>query len=178
MDCYCRANSGVDCNPGTPCTATSQGRLTCRQNSFYPLPPHVGMHISPCHMTPPKLQWIERARYDLETVRGMVRTCKYLYAAFMCQQCVEKILKAIVLSNGTIPPPIHNLLKLSEGAELLEECEKFDEGLLAELTPYCIKARYGEYKRKLSELCDRKTSVQLVRRTERMHQWLLKKIGR
>lgn len=129
-------------------------------------------------MVPPKLQWIERAQYDLETAKGMVRIRKYLYAAFMCQQCIEKVLKAIILSNGTVPSPIHNLLKLAENAHLLKECEDFDEGLLAELTPYCIKARYGEYKQKLSELCDRKTAIQLVKRTGRMHKWLRGKIGK
>ena len=129
-------------------------------------------------MTPVAKQWLERAVYDLETAEGLVKIRKYLYSAFMCQQAVEKLLKAILSKTGKTAYPIHNLLRLAEEAKLLDECETFDAGLLAELTPYCIKARYGEYKRHLSELCDRKTALDLVRRTKRIAGWLRKKIGR
>lgn len=122
-------------------------------------------------------QWMERALYDLDTARGMIRIRKYLYAAFMCQQAIEKALKATLASRGKPTYPIHNLLKLADQAGVLAECEDRDDGLLAELTPYCIKARYGEYKRKLSELCNRATAVTLLDRTERMFSWLRKSIG-
>lgn len=122
-------------------------------------------------------KWIERAVYDLSTAQGLVKIRKYLYAAFMCQQAIEKLLKAGLSRQGKALHPIHNLLRLAEECNILEECEEFDGGLLAELTPYCIKARYGEYKRRLSELCDRNTAVKLLRRTERLFKWLRKKIG-
>lgn len=38
--------------------------------------------------------WIERAEYDLETAKAMQQTGRYLYVGFMCQQTVEKALKA------------------------------------------------------------------------------------
>lgn len=128
-------------------------------------------------MTPATRQWIERARYDFETAKGMLTIRKYLYAAFMCQQAVEKMLKAILTSQGATVYPIHNLSRLAQLAGLLELCDAHDTGLLAELTPYCIKARYGEYKRKLSELCNRATAQRFVKRTDRMLLWLEKKIG-
>lgn len=121
-------------------------------------------------------KWIERADYDLDTAKGLIKIRKYLYAAFMCQQAVEKLLKALITHKGGTPYPIHNLLRLAEDAQILEECENFDNGLLAELTPFCIKARYGEYKQKLSELCDRGTAISLYERTRKMFTWLREKI--
>ena len=122
-------------------------------------------------------KWIERATYDLQTARGMIVIRKYLYAAFMCQQALEKLLKGLLSSQDKQPYPIHNLLKLATDAECLEECEKHSPHLLADLNPYCVKARYGDYKHKLSELCDRKTAISLVSRTEGMFKWLQKRIG-
>lgn len=122
-------------------------------------------------------KWIERATYDLQTARGMIVIRKYLYAAFMCQQALEKLLKGLLSSQDKQPYPIHNLLKLATDAGVLEECEKYAPRLLADLNPYCVKARYGDYKHKLSELCDRKTAISLVERTEGMFKWLQKKIG-
>jgi len=38
--------------------------------------------------------WLERAKHDLTTTVSMFTTRRYLYVAFMCQQALEKILKA------------------------------------------------------------------------------------
>jgi HEPN domain-containing protein len=40
--------------------------------------------------------WIERSQYDLDTAKVMLDTGRYLYVAYMCQQAVEKMLKAII----------------------------------------------------------------------------------
>ncbi|MFH1653778.1 MAG: HEPN domain-containing protein, partial [Pseudomonadota bacterium] len=40
--------------------------------------------------------WIERADYDLDTAEAMLKSARYLYVAFACQQAVEKYLKAII----------------------------------------------------------------------------------
>ena len=40
--------------------------------------------------------WVERSRYDLDTAKIMLDTGRYLYVAYMCQQTIEKILKAII----------------------------------------------------------------------------------
>lgn len=46
---------------------------------------------------PPAVQiWMERVDYDLETARAMLKAGRYLYVVFMCQQAVEKNVKAIL----------------------------------------------------------------------------------
>lgn len=107
----------------------------------------------------------------------MVRIRKYLYAAFMCQQSLEKLLKAILAKRDKVPLPVHNLARLAKEAGLFDSCETVDAGLLDELTPFCIKARYGEYKKSLSELCDRRMARLYVKRTEKMFRWLTNQLG-
>ncbi len=38
--------------------------------------------------------WVERSQYDLDTAKAMLDTGRYLYVAYMCQQTIEKMLKA------------------------------------------------------------------------------------
>ena len=40
--------------------------------------------------------WLERADYDLETAEAMLKSSRYLYVAFACQQAVEKYMKAFI----------------------------------------------------------------------------------
>ena len=48
------------------------------------------------------------------------------------------------------------------GVERLSEQFKF----LAELTPYCIEARYGDYKESLSEIINKKKAKEVYQKTE------------
>ncbi len=44
--------------------------------------------------------WVERSKYDLETSKVMLDSARYLYVAYMCQQAIEKILKALIAQQG------------------------------------------------------------------------------
>lgn len=59
--------------------------------------------------------WLDASRYDLETARALLKSRRYLYVLFMCQQAIEKILKACAMvKTGEFPPRIHNLARLGE----------------------------------------------------------------
>lgn len=59
--------------------------------------------------------WLDASRYDLETARALLKSRRYLYVLFMCQQAIEKILKACAtVKTGEFPPRIHNLARLGE----------------------------------------------------------------
>ena len=121
-------------------------------------------------------QWLERADYDLETARSLLKSQRHLYVAFMCQQCIEKNLKAFISSKGSLPPFVHNLPRLAEEASLLSELSEEDQQLLADLNPYYIKARYGEYKDALSKICTADRAAYFLKQTEDLTQWLKQKI--
>lgn len=117
-------------------------------------------------------QWLERADYDLGTARFLLKSRRYLYVAFMCQQCLEKMLKASIAEQGKLPPFLHSLPRLAEEASLLSELSEKFRNLLADLNPYYIKARYGEYKEALSKVCGAEQASHFLKTTEEMAVWL------
>lgn len=117
-------------------------------------------------------QWMERSEYDLETAEALLKSGRHLYVAFMCEQCIEKIIKAHMTSSGKKPPLIHNLLRLSEEAGLVKEMTEVRKLFLADLNPFYIKARYGEYKDALSKICDAEKAADFLAKTEDFVKWL------
>jgi HEPN domain-containing protein len=121
-------------------------------------------------------QWIERSQYDLKTARSLLKSRRYLYVAFMCQQCIEKIIKGYISARGQLPPYLHNLARIAEKAELLSGLSNDHQQLLADLNPFYIKARYGEYRSALSTVCKKEKAVSLLKKTEEFILWLKPKI--
>ena len=39
--------------------------------------------------------WLKIANYDLKTAEAMLKSKRYLYVGFMCNQSIKKILKGI-----------------------------------------------------------------------------------
>ena len=120
--------------------------------------------------------WVERSRYDLDTAKVMFDSGRYLYVAYMCQQSIEKMIKAIIAQQGKENFPIHNLNRLAEIAEINEELTSDQFNFLAELTPYHIEARYGDYKESLSEIIDAKKAEAVYKKTQEIHKCLYQMI--
>jgi HEPN domain-containing protein len=121
--------------------------------------------------------WVERSQYDLDTAQVMLDAGRYLYVAYMCQQAIEKILKAIIAQQGKENFPIHNLIRLAEIADVSSELPSDQFNFLAELTPYHIEARYGDYKESLSEIINEQKAQQVYKKTLEIHKWLYQKIS-
>jgi HEPN domain-containing protein len=121
--------------------------------------------------------WVERSRYDLDTAKAMLNAARYLYVAYMCQQTIEKMIKAIIAQQGKENYPIHNLNRLAEIAEISNKLSQEQLDFIAELTPYHIEARYGDYKESLSEIIDEQRARSVYEKTLGLFQWLYKKIN-
>ena len=120
--------------------------------------------------------WVERSQYDLDTAKVMLDTGRYLYVAYMCQQTVEKMLKALIAQQDKENFPIHNLNRLAEIAEISNELTPEQFNFIAELTPYHIEARYGDYKESLSEIINEKKAQQVYKKTREIYKWIYQKI--
>lgn len=111
--------------------------------------------------------WLDRADYDLETAEAMLRSGRYLYVAFMCQQSVEKYLKAIIQEKtGEHPPYIHNLVALAQAAEAA-----IDDGqteLLILLSQHYLNARYVDFKQKLFQEIDEGKAAACLQKTREL----------
>lgn len=116
-------------------------------------------------------RWVEQARYDLDTARAMLKSGRYLYVLFCCQQAVEKILKAIIVRRTMdFPPRIHNLLRLAEIAGI--KMEPAREDLLGELSGYYIQSRYPEEIESLAQATSREIGQDALDKTEEVIEWL------
>ena len=92
------------------------------------------------------------------------------------QQTVEKILKALIAQQDKENFPIHNLNRLAEIAEISNELTPEQFNFIAELTPYHIEARYGDYKESLSEIINSKKAQQVYKKTWEIYKWIYQRI--
>ena len=115
--------------------------------------------------------WVDIAKYDLETAKAMQDTGRYVYVLFMCQQAIEKLLKAhVVKTTRSFPPRLHNLLRLLEIANLdmVEEDKKF----LDRLSYYYLESRYPKEKKKISGETNRSLAQRYLDKTKEMFKWI------
>ena len=72
--------------------------------------------------------------------------------------------------------PIHNLNRLAQVAGIENDLDAEQFKFLAELTPYCIEARYGDYRESLSEIINEQRAREVYAETQEIFQWLYRKI--
>ncbi len=119
--------------------------------------------------------WLERASYDLETAEAMLKSSRYLYVAFACQQAVEKYMKALIQEKtGRHPPFTHNLAALTKAAEM--EFSENQQEFLIILTQYYLNTRYVDYKQKLSQEMNRDKARECLQKTKEIVACLKKEL--
>ena len=121
--------------------------------------------------------WVSLAEYDLATAKAMLQTKRYLYVAFMCQQAIEKILKACYVRElASTPPYTHNLLRLVK--ELTFKDKMGDEmmGVIEELNSYYIESRYTEDMEELTRQFTEVKATSVLDSTEEIFQWIKAKL--
>lgn len=128
-------------------------------------------------MKPIVRKWIEIADYDFKTARAMYKSRRHLYVAFMCQQSVEKILKALITKvDGEFPPKIHKLETLAIKAKLGDELDDEKKDLLSELSFYYLNNRYPDFKAELNRLISREKAHELLKKTGAFLKWMKQKL--
>jgi HEPN domain-containing protein len=122
-------------------------------------------------------KWLERVDYDLLTADAMLKTGRYIYAVFMCQQALEKAMKAFISGTGNEVLPIHNLRRLAESSGLINQLN--DEQLikLDFLSQYYINARYKEDITELSKGITKEFSEEIINFAKEMIKWIIQKMN-
>jgi HEPN domain-containing protein len=109
-------------------------------------------------------EWLVKAETDYRAARREFEAGdvpSYDVTCFHAQQCVEKLMKAIMIHNEIVPPRIHNLARLSELVKPL--CPGLDLAIedLNHLTTLGMAVRYpGESAdrsdaEEVLQICDR-----------------------
>lgn len=84
---------------------------------------------------------IDGAWYDYATAEDMLKASRYSYVAFLCQQAVEKMLKAAVMAlKGTLYPKSHNLKELLDETGISIPLDL--ESAILRLNPHYLASRY------------------------------------
>ena len=85
-------------------------------------------------------RWMEQAERDFKSAKNSFNIGDYYVASLLCQQSVEKGLKALYLKKFNSIKKIHNLVILAEDLKLpkrlIDECDK--------LNPIYIDTRYPD----------------------------------
>ena len=115
-------------------------------------------------------KWIEKAKDDLRKAKDNFKMRNYDLTSFLCQQSVEKSLKAVLIEKTKNFPRIHDLVRLGElvklDKKLLEYCEK--------LSPVYIETRYPNVS---EEDYTQEESGEDIKFAEKIIEWITKKIS-
>lgn len=110
-------------------------------------------------------EWFEISEYDLQSAEAMFSTGRYLYVAFMSQQAIEKILKAIYIKkNNELPPRTHNLIYLVDVLKLVMDVDAM--ATLSRLNQYYIQGRYPGERMQLAKDMDNAKAKELLDNTK------------
>lgn len=128
-------------------------------------------------MKPIVQKWIDIAEYDFETAGAMYESSRYLYVAFMCQQAVEKIIKALIVQvEDEYPPRIHKLETLALRAQIGDQLTETQKDLLNELSFFYLNNRYPDFKTELNKLINREKSLEMLEKTGEFIKWVKQKL--
>ena len=121
-------------------------------------------------------KWLNRVTYDMETAKAMLETGRLIYVIFMCQQSLEKCLKAVLAYEDKEVVPIHNLRRLAELAGVIAELDDSTLEKLDFLSNYYINARYKEDLEQLSRGVTESVARDFIQFSEGFIQWLCQKM--
>jgi len=121
-------------------------------------------------------KWLDRVVYDMDTAKAMLRTGRFIYGVFMCQQALEKCFKALLAYRDLEIIPIHNLRRLAELADLIGELDESKLMKLDFLSHYYINARYKEGLNQLSKGITESVTRDFIKFSEELVTWLCQKM--
>ena len=117
--------------------------------------------------------WFKSADEDYDTMLYMKAGKKNTWCLFMGHLVIEKLLKGLYAKNNQndpIAPKIHNLILLSQKANLEVPTEIREK--IQTINTFNISARYDDYKRTFDEKCTDDYTSEQVKNVEEVLKWL------
>ena len=115
-------------------------------------------------MNEQSLRWLTQAYHDLDAAKKNQAIELYDVALVLCQQALEKALKALYIAQtGQFPPRIHSLERLADLTQMRPQLEQ----ALLDLEDFYIRLRYPDFSGPLPyELAEPADVAQAVSLTE------------
>ena len=120
-------------------------------------------------------RWFKQAQRDHHNARKNFEIGLYDVCLFLCQQAVEKALKALYVKARKKPPPrVHSLERI---IGLLDLGDKFRD-LTLDLEDYYFTMRYPDITERLPfELCDRADALDGLKRSKKILDLIKRKLA-
>ena len=120
--------------------------------------------------------WLSYAQNDLETAEIMYESGRWFYTIFMCQQAIEKLVKALyILYIDDDVPRLHDINNIFDRFR-----DKLTETLASDLTElfdtlsqFYLRSRYPDYSSALSSLTTGESTKTIYIKSKEAFQWLL-----
>ena len=90
-------------------------------------------------------EWLNKAETDYRVAErelAVEHESDYGPVCFHAQQCIEKLIKALLISHEVIPPRTHHLPALSRLLESVEPTWSCEDAELTDLTDAAVDDRY------------------------------------
>lgn len=121
--------------------------------------------------------WIALSDYDFESAGIMLKNGRYLYVCFMCQQCIEKMLKGIYVARiQKTPPYTHNLQRLASDLSDYLTLSELEQRILEVLSYYYMESRYAEQMREVAQMITEEKAQEIYCSTKELFECLKSKI--
>ena len=115
--------------------------------------------------------WTKGADDDLLTAELLIREKRILHGLFFCHLVIEKAKAHVVKTSGVVAPRSHNLIYLSEKADLVFDNET--EIFIGILMKYQLQGRYPDYNPVLPDIL---VVNEYFEKTKTLLQWLKERL--
>lgn len=111
--------------------------------------------------------WIGSAEEDWEVAQSLMESARYNHALFFLQLALEKLIKAVHVSQKDESPLyVHNLVLLAQKAEVNFTDEELAD--LKEISSFNVSSRYDSYKRDFYKKATREFAVAWMDRGQKL----------
>jgi len=118
--------------------------------------------------------WLTSAKNNVKAAKDMFASKHYDWALFIWQLVLEKTLKAIIVSQGRTPPPVHDLVRLAKIAKLALNTQQTKQ--LTEISKFNLDARYDIYKFGFQQKATKTYATTWLAICKQYYLWLKKQL--
>jgi len=120
--------------------------------------------------------WLNYARNDLDSADFMLKSGRWFYTLFMCQQAIEKLTKGLyILYIDDNVPRLHDINSILDRfrEKVPEQLSEERAKLFDTLSQFYLRSRYPDYTSALASLTTQETAQAIYEKSKEAFQWLL-----
>ena len=120
--------------------------------------------------------WVSYANNDMDSAEFMLKSGRWFYTVFMCQQAIEKLVKGLyLLYIDDNVPRLHDINGIFDRFrdKLPEQPADDQVGLFDTLSQFYLKSRYPDYTSSLTYFITEEYAQLIYKKSKEVYQWLL-----